>query len=118
MVEHAKSSEEITSVPKFAGVLSVVFAFLAPLAGLILGIVGIVTNKSGSKNKPAIVGLVLSVVMLVVSIVLTFVVLSAFLRNIDSLSETCVEKGAGRHRIGTFVSVTCDANNRIVDVDL
>ena len=118
MVDHAKSSEEITSVSKFAGILSVVFAFLAPLGGLILGIVGIITNKSSSKNKPAIVGLVLSVIMLVVSIIVTFVILSAFLRNIDALSETCVEKGAGRHRIGTFVSVTCDANNRIIDVDL
>lgn len=45
-----KSNEEITTIPKFAGILSIVFAFLAPIGGLVLGVVGIVTNKSDKKT--------------------------------------------------------------------
>lgn len=113
-----KSNTDLQTLPKIAGVLSLIFAFTAPIAGIITGIIGIVTNKSTAKNNLAVAGTVISVITLVLYTVIIFSIGTTFFRNIDSLSETCSEKGPGRHRIGTFVSVTCGSDGRVIDVDL
>jgi hypothetical protein len=105
-------------VPRLAGILSIIFAFTAPLAGIVMGAIGIFTNdKKMGKNTPAIVGLVMSVTTTIMIVVISVMLLATFAQNIDSLTETCQEQGPGRHRIGSFVSVTCGNDGRIIDVD-
>ena len=60
------------------GILSVVFAFFQPIAGFVLGIVGLIhsgkqkTQLSGRAKILSIIGIVLSIVMFAVAVVSTF----------------------------------------------
>ena len=107
-------------IAKVTGILSIIFAFTAPVAGVVLGVIGILTHgrKDGTRNTPAIFGLVLSLLVMVITTIVMIALAMTFIQNIDSLTETCQEQGAGRHRIGTFTSVTCGNDGRILDVDL
>ncbi len=54
------------------GILSIVFAFFSPIAGLILGIIGFVQsnrNKVERARKLNVIGMVLSAILLVISII-------------------------------------------------
>lgn len=106
-------------VAKVTGILSIIFAFTAPIAGVVLGVIGIVTHggKDGKRNTAAIFGLVMSLIVMIVVTIGTIILAVTFMQNIDSLTETCEERGPGRHRIGTFTSVTCGRDGRILDVD-
>lgn len=55
------------------GILSIVFAFIWPFVGMILGIVGLAKLKEKPNRTKCIIGLVLSVVFLVIYIVLVVV---------------------------------------------
>ena len=53
------------------GILSIVFAFFTPVAGLIIGIIGFRKSKQAkleSARKLNIIGIVISVVLLIVSL--------------------------------------------------
>lgn len=106
-------------ISKAAGILSVVFAFTAPIAGIVMGVVGILTHnrQNGQRNSMAIFGLVMSIIMTIVIVVGSIMLAMTFMRNLDSLTETCQERGPGRHRISTFTSVTCGNDGRILDID-
>ncbi len=60
------------------GILSIVFAFFAPFAGLILGIIGYSQSRKhkGGLGKRAkkfnIIGIILSVIMIIISAVVMF----------------------------------------------
>jgi Na+/melibiose symporter-like transporter len=61
------------SVGYVLGVLSIVFAFFNPGAGLILGIIGFVQSKKAKLKKAQklnIIGMVLSAILLIVSLVI------------------------------------------------
>lgn len=61
------------SISYALGILSIIFAFFTPTAGLVIGIVGLIkSKKSGSKEAQRlnIIGLILSIVSLVISIYL------------------------------------------------
>ena len=59
------------------GILSIVLAFFQPLAGLVLGIVGLVqakkqkTEMSSKAKKLNIIGIVLSIVVFIISVAIT-----------------------------------------------
>ena len=55
------------------GILSIIFAFFTPVAGLIIGIIGFRKSKKAKlkdAKKLNIIGIVISVILLVVSIAL------------------------------------------------
>ena len=60
------------------GIMSIVLAFFQPLAGLVFGIIGIVQSKkqktglSTKAKKLSTIGIVLSVILVIVSLVITF----------------------------------------------
>ena len=68
--------------------LSIIFAFVQPIVGLILGIVGVLQGKSSKSKKMAIVGLILSFIMLFVYLILTFVFLDRMLEKIYELIDS------------------------------
>jgi len=75
-----KKEELNYEVPSFVlGILSIVFAFVSPLAGLISGIVGLVQSKKQSTTmslkakKLNTIGIVLSGVMLILTVIFTIV---------------------------------------------
>lgn len=63
---------DLTSVSYMLGILSIVFAFFQPVAGLILGIIGLVQAnklKAQRAKRLNIVGIILSIIFLIISIV-------------------------------------------------
>lgn len=60
------------------GIMSIVLAFFTPLAGLVFGIIGLVQSKkqktalSLNAKKLSTIGIVLSAILLIVSLVITF----------------------------------------------
>lgn len=60
------------TVAYLLGILSIVFAFFSPLAGLVLGIIGMVQSKRHKverAKKLNTIGIVLSVIFILISIV-------------------------------------------------
>lgn len=66
----AKTSEETDTLVNCA----IVFAILAPIVGLILGIIGTVKYKNEAYKKKSITAIILSPIMLVVYYVILFLV--------------------------------------------
>ena len=60
-------------------ILALVFAFLMPLAGLILAIIGMVQSKEEKNKKRSIIALICSIVAPIVYLVLYFVFVFALL---------------------------------------
>ena len=60
------------------GITSIVLAFFTPMAGVVLGIIGIVQSKkekselSKKGKKLSIIGLVLSIILLIISLISLF----------------------------------------------
>ncbi len=60
------------------GIMSIVLAFFTPFAGLVFGIIGVVQSKkqktalSLKAKKLSTIGIVLSVILLIVSLVITY----------------------------------------------
>ena len=56
------------------GIISIVFAFVSPMAGLVIGIIGMVHSKKGKDSlsakgrKFSKIGIILSVIMLIIII--------------------------------------------------
>jgi len=69
------------------GIMSIVLAFFTPVAGLVFGIIGIVQSKkqktalSLNAKKLSTIGIVLSVILLIVSLVITYFFASEGLSN-------------------------------------
>ncbi len=76
MAEKKEAREDFSIVAYVFGIVSIVLAFFTPAAGIVFGIVGLVQSKrqrtplSTRAKKLSIIGLVLSVILLVVSLVL------------------------------------------------
>ena len=63
---------DFRSVSYVLGILSIVFAFVSPLAGLILGIIGMVQAKKQRAVRAKrlnVIGIILSVIFLIISAV-------------------------------------------------
>ena len=63
----------IETVAYVLGILSIVFAFFSPLAGLIMGIVGLIQSKKkkvARARKLNIIGIVLSAIFFILTIAL------------------------------------------------
>jgi len=66
---------DVASVSYVLGILSIVFSFVSPLAGLILGIIGLTQSKKYGIQKARklnTIGIVLSIVFLIISIIALF----------------------------------------------
>lgn len=63
---------DFKSVSYVLGILSIVFAFISPMAGLILGIIGLVQAKKQKAQRAKrlnVIGIILSVIFLIISAV-------------------------------------------------
>ena len=64
-------------VPSVLGIISIVFAFVSPLAGLVLGIVGLVQSKKQSTTmsmkakKLNKIGIIIAAIVLIATILFT-----------------------------------------------
>ncbi|MBU3907198.1 MAG: DUF4190 domain-containing protein [Nanoarchaeota archaeon] len=73
------------------GVLSIIFSFFTPFAGLIIGIVGLrfsgkqKTEMAKKANKLSKIGIVISIIMLIVMIVLSIKYNQAILGNLQNV---------------------------------
>ena len=66
---------DISSVSYVLGILSIVFAFVSPLAGLVLGIIGLIQSKKYKllrSKKLNLIGVILSIIFLVISLIALF----------------------------------------------
>ena len=63
---------DIATVTYVLGILSIVFAFVSPIAGLILGIIGFTQSKKHGVSKVRklnTIGIILSIVFLIISVI-------------------------------------------------
>ena len=61
---------DLVSVSYVLGILSIVFAFFSPVAGLILGIIGLTQSKKhgiSKVKKLSIIGIVLSIIFIIIA---------------------------------------------------
>jgi len=75
---------DIASVSYVLGILSIVFAFFSPIAGLVLSIIGLTQarrEKVTRAKKLNIIGMILSIIFLVVSIIVLFYSVNSGLTN-------------------------------------
>lgn len=89
---------------KVMGILSIIFPFVfLGLVGLILGIIGFVkSKKAGFKNIPAVIGIILSSLAIVGTIILIIVgIIGA-----QAVLQTCKDLGSGTHVQGG-ITYTC-----------
>lgn len=66
---------DFASMSYLLGILSIVFAFVSPVAGLILGIIGLNQGKrhGGDKAKKLnTIGIILSIIFIVVSLIAVY----------------------------------------------
>ena len=67
------------------GILSIVFAFVSPFAGLIIGIIGISqSRKHGSERakRLSLIGIILSIIFIVLSVFLLYYSVSSGLTDL------------------------------------
>ncbi len=75
----ADKKENIEVIAYIVGILSLVFSFISPVAGLVLGIIGFVHAKkekspmSMKGKRLSILGIIISVIMIVLVIVLAII---------------------------------------------
>jgi|TARA_Y100000034_G_scaffold74012_1_gene88972 uncharacterized membrane protein len=73
-----KKEENFSEVSYMFGIMSIVFAFFTPLVGVIFGIIGIIQSKkqktplSEKGKKLSIIGMIISVVLFITLIVITY----------------------------------------------
>ncbi len=71
-----KNIHEVVSY--ILGIISIVFAFFNPIAGVVLGVIGLIQSKkeksdlSKKSRKLNIIGIVLGIILLIVSLVITY----------------------------------------------
>jgi len=71
-----KKEEDFSIIAYMFGIVSIVLAFFTPAAGIVFGIIGIIQSKrqktslSARAKKLSTIGLALSIILLVVSLVL------------------------------------------------
>lgn len=78
---------DIVSVSYALGILSIVFAFFSPLAGLVLGIIGLTQSNRGKAMKSRrlnIIGIILSAIFFILSLVALFYAGSSGLSSVLS----------------------------------
>jgi len=79
------------------------FVPLSVLVGLILSIVALVqSRKAGVKNGPAVAGIIISAVLIVIGIIVGVIIGV----SVASIVGTCAELGPGVHEVGG-VTFTC-----------
>lgn len=93
------------------GILSLVFAFLFPLVGLVLGIIGhSKSKKAGYKNGLSVAGIVLSIVFMVLTILFFILVFGLGIWAFNETQKICDQYGPGEHYVnGT--SYNCGGSN-------
>ncbi|WP_415854729.1 hypothetical protein [Sinomonas sp. G460-2] len=89
---------------KTLGIISIILPFVGlGLIGLILGIVGKVQAKKAEyKNTPAVVGIVLGAISVVVGLIVTITIIA----GITAVAQQCQQLGPGIHKQGG-VTITC-----------
>lgn len=88
---------------KTLGIVGLIVSFFASLIGLILSIVAYSqSKKAGYKNTPALVGIILGAVFLVIGIIVAIILGTVF----AGLIAQCADLGPGTHYVDG-VTYTC-----------
>ena len=104
----APPSGDFTKDPtaRLMGILALVMAFVFPLAGIVLGAIGVsMAKRTGSTNSIAKVGLVLSIVFTVIIAVVAIVIVVVSANLITEVVRVCEQYGEGTY---DGVVYTCD----------
>jgi len=70
--------EELSIVAYTLGILSIALSFFTPLAGIVVGIIGIVQSRKNSNiiskraKKLSIIGIIISFIVLIISLAIVF----------------------------------------------
>ena len=76
---------DFVSISYVLGILSIVFAFFSPVAGLVIGIIGMVQSKKHGAEKSRklnLIGIILSAIFFVISLIALFYSLNSGLTTL------------------------------------
>ncbi len=86
-----------------------IFWVIAPLVGLVLGIVAMVqSRKAGRKNGFALAAIIISAVLIVIGIIMSIFIIGIVVAATSEIARLCAEYGTGVHEInGVTVTLNC-----------
>jgi hypothetical protein len=97
------------------GILSLIFAFILPIIGIIVGIVGLRKSKAaGYKNNVALAGLIISFITTVLILVTMAIAVPTAINAIQEMNRKCSELGPGTHQVGN-TTYTCGDTSTLDD---
>lgn len=102
-------ASSVTDPGRTTGIVGFIFAFVIPLAGLIISLIAkSKSKKAGFKNGLAQAGIILSAIFMVISLVMGGVILAA----IFSASRQCQSASTGSQTTGNTVTVDCSDSSQ------
>ncbi|WP_449282411.1 hypothetical protein [Leucobacter sp.] len=89
---HNTNASAVTPVPgKTLGIVALVLAVIAPLIGVILGIIASMQSRqAGAKNKPATVAMILGLVLTLLGMLIAWWVFGQAAQGIDA-AQVCAQ---------------------------
>ncbi len=91
-IDRVDNNTVIQEETKLWWILSIVFAFLINWLGIVFGIIGLVTYKNQENRKLSLVGLVISVVIFIISMIVYIFIFRHFMDQLIPKIEELIEK--------------------------
>ncbi|HEU4808498.1 MAG TPA: DUF4190 domain-containing protein [Homoserinimonas sp.] len=101
---------EAVNPGKTLGIVGLVmsFFFVLNIIGLILSIVGLnKSKKAGFKNGPALAGLIISIVTIVVGVIILIAVIALGAAGLNAIAEACAGYASGEILSDGVTTITC-----------
>lgn len=93
---------------KTLGIVGLVLAFVANIVGLIVSIIALNKSKrAGFKNGPALAGIIIASVSMVVSVILIITLISLGAAGAGMIAEACAGFGSGEVISDGTTTITC-----------
>lgn len=94
---------------KTLGIVGLVLAFVANIVGLIVSIIALnKSKKAGFKNGPALAGIIISIVSIVITAIVVGLLIAAAVAGVGALQELCEGMPPGIYELETGGTISCE----------
>lgn len=93
---------------KTLGIVGLILAFFVNVAGLIVSIIALnKSKKAGFKNGPALAGIIVSIVSIVIGVIIIIAVVSLGAAAAGAIAEACAGFASGEMVTDGITTITC-----------
>jgi hypothetical protein len=94
---------------KTLGIVGLVLAIVANVVGLIVSIIALnKSKKAGFKNGPALAGIIVSIVSIIISAIVIGLIIAAAVAGVGALQELCEGMAPGVYELQSGGTITCE----------